>query len=40
MLGYEVWVHHGDSVHQTASVEEDEDCTTDDGWMRCLMLYD
>jgi hypothetical protein len=30
MQGYEVWVHHGDSVHQIASVVEDDDSTSDD----------
>jgi hypothetical protein len=25
MPGYEVWKHHGESVHQTASVAEEED---------------
>jgi hypothetical protein len=25
MLGYEVWMHHGESVHQTASVAVEED---------------
>ena len=30
MPGYEVWVHHGESVHQIASVVEDDDSTSDD----------
>jgi hypothetical protein len=30
MLGYEVWVHHGESVRQTTSVVEDDDSTSDD----------
>jgi hypothetical protein len=30
MPGYEVWVHHGESVRQTASVVEDNDSTSDD----------
>jgi hypothetical protein len=32
MLDYEVWVHHGESVHQTASIAEDDDTLSDD-WM-------
>jgi hypothetical protein len=30
MPDYEVWVHHSESVHQTASVVEDDDSTSDD----------
>jgi hypothetical protein len=30
MPGYEVWVHHVVSVHQTASVVEDDDSMSDD----------
>jgi hypothetical protein len=30
MPGNEVWVHHGESVHQIASVVEDDDSTSDD----------
>jgi hypothetical protein len=30
MPDYEVWVHHGESVHQIASVVEDNDSTSDD----------
>ena len=30
MPGYEVWVHHGESVHQIASVVEDDDSTSED----------
>ena len=30
MPGYEVWVHHGELVHQIASVVEDDDSTSDD----------
>jgi hypothetical protein len=30
ILGYEVWVHHGESVHQTVSVAEENDSTSDD----------
>jgi hypothetical protein len=30
MSGYEVWVHHGKSVCQTASVAEDDDSASDD----------
>jgi len=30
MPGYEVWVHHGESIHQAASVVEDDDMTRDD----------
>jgi hypothetical protein len=29
MPDYEMWVHHGVSVHQTASVVEDNDSTSD-----------
>jgi hypothetical protein len=29
MLGYEVWVYDGESVHQTASVAKDDDSTSD-----------
>jgi hypothetical protein len=29
MSGYEVWVHHSESVHQTVSVAEDYDSTSD-----------
>jgi hypothetical protein len=28
--GYKVWVHHGESAHQTASVAEDDDTMSDD----------
>jgi hypothetical protein len=30
MPDYEVWVHHGESVRQIASVVEDNDSTSDD----------
>jgi hypothetical protein len=30
MLGYEVWMHHSESVRQTASVVEEDDRTGDD----------
>jgi hypothetical protein len=30
MSGYEMWVHHSESVCQTASVVEDDDSTSDD----------
>jgi hypothetical protein len=41
MLGYEVCMHHGESVHQTASVAVEEDIGgVMIGWMRCLLLYD
>jgi hypothetical protein len=30
MPSYEVWVHHGESIHQTASVSEEDDSTSDD----------
>jgi hypothetical protein len=30
MLGYEVWMHHSDSVRQTALVVEADDRTGDD----------
>jgi hypothetical protein len=41
MPGYEVWTHHGETVHQrTASVAEEELIgAVMIGWMRCLMLY-
>jgi hypothetical protein len=29
MPGYEVWVHHSESVRQTASVEEEDDTMSD-----------
>jgi hypothetical protein len=30
MPGYEVWMHHSESVRQTASVVEEDDRTGDD----------
>jgi hypothetical protein len=30
MSAYEVWAHHGELVHQTASVAEDDDSMSDD----------
>jgi hypothetical protein len=30
VLGYELWVHHGESVHQTTSIAEDDDTMSDD----------
>jgi hypothetical protein len=30
MLGYDVWVHHRESVHQTTLVAEDDNSTSDD----------
>jgi hypothetical protein len=30
MLDYKVWTHHGELVHQTASVEKEDDRTDDD----------
>jgi hypothetical protein len=30
MSAYEVWAHHGELVHQTASVAEDDDNMSDD----------
>jgi hypothetical protein len=36
MPGYEVWVHHGESARQTASVVEDDDTTSDDRMAKML----
>jgi hypothetical protein len=34
MSGYEVWTHHGESIHQrTTSVAEEEDDRSDDDGM-------
>jgi hypothetical protein len=30
MPGYEVWTHHGESVHQTTSVAKEDDRMCDD----------
>jgi hypothetical protein len=30
MKRYKVWVHHGEPVHQIASIAEDDDSTSDD----------
>jgi hypothetical protein len=39
--GYEVWMHHGKTVHQrVVSVAEERMIgAVMKGWMRCLMLY-
>jgi hypothetical protein len=29
MPSYEMWIQHGESVHQTASVAEDDECMSD-----------
>jgi hypothetical protein len=41
MPGYDVWMHHGETIHQrTASIAKDEMTgVVMIGWMRCLMLY-
>jgi hypothetical protein len=38
MLGYEVWMHHGERVHQWLKRRMIGAVII--GWMRCLMLYD
>jgi hypothetical protein len=39
MPGYEVWTHHGESIRQTASVEEDEDDRRGEDRMLDGMIY-
>jgi hypothetical protein len=36
MPGYEVWVHHGESVRQITSVVEDDDSTSDDEMLNAI----